>query len=315
MRYRALGSSGLQVSVVGLGCNNFGRRLDLAGTRSVLDAAREVGITFLDTADSYGGQGASESLLGELLAGHRDEVVLATKFGMDMQGSQGPAWEARGSRRYVRRAVEASLRRLRTDWIDLYQLHAPDDLTPMEETVAAMQELVSEGKVRYLGHSNLAGWQVVDAAWIARAGGGAPFISAQNEYSLLEREVERELVPACRAHGVGVLPYSPLANGLLTGKVTAQGPPPGSRLAERPAFLTEQRLAGAAALASWAEKQGRTLLEVAIGGLAAQPGVGSVMAGAMSAEQVRANAAAGEWSPDAAQLAELATIAAPGAAR
>lgn len=315
MRYRALGESGLQVSVVGLGCNNFGRRLDLPATRSVLDAALEAGITFLDTADIYGGEGASESLLGELLTGRRDEVVLATKFGMDMQGSQGPAWEARGSRRYVRRAVAASLRRLRTDWIDLYQLHAPDDLTPMEETVAAMQELVVEGKVRYLGHSNLAGWQVADAAWIARAAGGAPFISAQNHYSLLEREVERELVPACRAHGVGVLPYSPLANGLLTGKVTAQGPPAGSRLAERPGFLTEQRLAGAAALGAWAEKQGRTLLEVAIGGLAAQPGVGSVMAGAMSAEQVRANAAAGEWEPDAAQFAELDTIVAPGGVR
>lgn len=303
------------MSVVGLGCNNFGRRLDLAATRSVLGAALEVGVTFLDTADIYGGQGASESLLGELLTGRRDEVVLATKFGMDMQGSQGPAWEARGSRRYVRRAVAASLRRLRTDWIDLYQLHAPDDLTPMEETVAAMQELVVEGKVRYLGHSNLAGWQAADAAWLARAAGGAPFISAQNQYSLLEREVERELVPACRAHGVGVLPYSPLANGLLTGKVTAAGPPAGSRLAERPGFLTEQRLAGAAALATWAERQGRTLLEVAIGGLAAQPGVGSVMAGAMSAEQVRANAAAGEWEPDAAQLAELDTIVAPGGVR
>src|SRR6266699_3547221 len=233
MRYRQLGPSGLLVSVAGLGCNNFGRRLDAAATRSVVDAAIDVGITLLDTADIYGGGGGSEALLGEALAGRRDKVVLATKFGhqgFDM--GYGPAAGARGGRAYIRRAIEASLRRLRTDYIDLYQLHTPDPVTPVAETLAALTELITEGKVRYLGHSNFTGWQIADAAHVARATGTAPFVSAQNHWSLLERGAEAEVVPAARHFGLGVLPYFPLANGLLTGKVRrGRELPPGSRLA------------------------------------------------------------------------------------
>ncbi len=233
MRYRSLGDSGLMVSVAGLGCNNFGRRVDLAGTRAVVDAAIDAGITMLDTSDTYGDGGASEQLLGEVLAGRREQVVLATKFGhsaYDM--GYGPAAGAKGGRSYIRRAVEASLRRLRTDYIDLYQLHTPDPVTPVAETLAALTELVTEGKVRYLGHSNFTGWQIADAAHVARATGTAPFVSAQNHWSLLERGAEAEVVPAARHFGLGVLPYFPLANGLLTGKVRrGQAPPAGSRLA------------------------------------------------------------------------------------
>jgi aryl-alcohol dehydrogenase-like predicted oxidoreductase len=310
MRYRSLGSSGLRVSVVGLGCNNFGRKLDLAGTRAVVDAALDAGITLLDTADIYGGGGASERLLGEVLQHRRDRVVLATKFGH--QGSDmgyGPAAGAKGGRAYIRRAVEASLRRLRTDHIDLYQLHTPDPETPIEETLAALTELVTEGKVRYLGHSNLAGWQLAEAAHVAAAGGYAPFVSAQNQWSLLDREVERELVPAAEHYGVGVLPYFPLANGLLTGKVRrGRELPAGSRIAERSHLVTEQRLDTVEALAAWGDKHDRSLLELAIGGLAALPTCGSVIAGATTAEQVRANAAAGDWEPTAAELDELLAL-------
>lgn len=310
MRYRSLGSSGLRVSVVGLGCNNFGRKLDLAGTRAVVDAALDAGITLLDTADIYGGGGASERLLGEVLQHRRDRVVLATKFGH--QGSDmgyGPAAGAKGGRAYIRRAVEASLRRLRTDHIDLYQLHTPDPETPIEETLAALTELVTEGKVRYLGHSNLAGWQLAEAAHVAVAGGYAPFVSAQNQWSLLDREIERELVPAAEHYGVGVLPYFPLANGLLTGKVRrGRELPAGSRIAERSHLVTEQRLDTVEALAAWGDKHDRSLLELAIGGLAALPTCGSVIAGATTAEQVRANAAAGDWEPTADELDELLAL-------
>ncbi|MGA8115791.1 MAG: aldo/keto reductase [Actinocatenispora sp.] len=310
MRYRALGSSGLRVSVVGLGCNNFGGRLDLAGTRAVVDAALDVGITLLDTADIYGGVGASERLLGEALRHRRDQVVLATKFGhgpTDMR--YGPAAGAKGGRAYVRRAVEESLRRLRTDHIDLYQLHTPDPETPIEETLAALTELVAEGKVRYVGHSNFAGWQLAEAAHVARAGGYAPFVSAQNQWSLLDREIEAELVPAARHYGVGVLPYFPLANGMLTGKVRRGCPvPEGSRIAQRTHLVTEERLDRVEALAEWAEKHDRSLLDVAIGGLAALPGCGSVIAGAMSPEQVHGNAAAGDWVPTADELAEISAL-------
>src|SRR5690348_7813731 len=199
MRFRRLGASGLAVSVVGLGCNNFGTRLDLDATRAVVDAALDAGVTLFDTADVYG---QSEDLLGEILQGRRDQVVLATKFGMDRRGALGPDWGARGSRRYIRLAVESSLRRLRTDWIDLYQLHAPDAHTPLEETLAALDELVTAGLVRYIGSSNFTGWQVVDADWIARDAHRARFVSAQNQYSLLDRDAERELVPACLRAGV-----------------------------------------------------------------------------------------------------------------
>ena len=301
------------VSVAGLGCNNFGRRVDLAGTRAVVDAAMDAGITMLDTADTYGDGGASEELLGEVLAGRREQVVLATKFGhqgYDM--GYGPAAGAKGGRAYIRRAIEASLRRLRTDYIDLYQLHTPDPVTPVAETLAALTELVTEGKVRYLGNSNFTGWQIADAAHVARAAGIAPFVSAQNHWSLLEREVEAEVLPAARHFGLGVLPYFPLANGLLTGKVRrGQAPPAGSRLASRPGYVTDDKLDRVEALISWAAERGRTVLEVAIGALAAHDGCACVIAGATTPEQVKANAAAAEWMPSAGELADLDRIVPP----
>jgi aryl-alcohol dehydrogenase-like predicted oxidoreductase len=309
MRYRPLGHSGLLVSVAGLGCNNFGRRLDTEAARSVIDAAIEAGITLLDTADIYG-TGRSEEILGEVLAGRRDQVVLATKFGssgVDM--GYGPAAGAKGGRAYIRRAVEHSLRRLRTDYIDLYQLHTPDPATPIGETMAALGELIAEGKVRYIGHSNFSGWQVAEAAVLARELGTVPFISAQNHWSLLERGAEAEVVPASRHFGLGVLPYFPLANGLLTGKIRrGQQAAEGTRLAGRPEYVTEQKLGRVEALAGWAQEHGVTVLEVAIGALAAQPGCGSVIAGATSPEQVKANASAADWVPSAADLADIDAI-------
>ena len=308
MSYRRLGRSGLVVSTVGLGCNNFGRRLGLEDTRAVVDAALDAGVTLLDTADVYGD---SELLLGQVLEGRRDDVVLATKFGAAVLDA--PDWEGRGSRRYIRKAVERSLRRLRTDYIDLLQMHAPDAQTPIAETLAALNELVREGKVRYLGCSNFAGWQVADAAWTARELGVEGFISAQNHYSLLERSVETELVPACKNFGLGVLPYFPLANGMLTGKVRRDSPPPaGSRLAEdrfKP-WLTDARFDVVEKLEALAGEWGVSLLEIAIGGLAARPTVASVIAGATKPEQVRANAAAGAWQPtkDQRQAIDAALI-------
>ena len=313
MRYRSLGNSGLIVSVAGLGCNNFGRRLDLDATRAVVDAALEAGITLLDTADMYGGGGGSEELLGQVLAGRRDEVVLATKFGhqaFDM--GYGTAAGAKGGRAYIRRAVERSLRRLRTDYLDLYQLHTPDPVTPVAETLAALTELVTEGKVRYLGHSNFAGWQVADAAHLAREAGTAPFVSAQNHWSLLERGAEAEVVPAARHFGLGVLPYFPLANGLLTGKVRrGQAPPAGSRLAGRLGYVTDDKLDRVEALIAWASERGRTVLEVAVGALAAQDGCSCVIAGATTPEQVKENAGAAEWIPTAEDLADLDRVVPP----
>jgi len=310
MRYRALGNSGLVVSVVGLGCNNFGGRLDLAGTRAVVDASIDCGITLLDTADSYGGGGRSEELLGEVLAGRRDQVVLATKFGH--QGADmgyGPAAGAKGGRAYIRRAVEQSLRRLRTDYIDLYQIHTPDLRTPIAETLAALNELVAEGKVRYLGHSNFTGWQLAEAACEAERHGRVPFVSAQNHWSLLERDAEAEVVPAARHFNLGVLPYFPLANGLLTGKIRRGQPArEGTRLAGRESYVTEAKLDIVEALAAWGESHGVSLLTIAIGGLAAQPGCASVIAGAMSPEQVKGNAEAGEWIASREELAEIDAI-------
>jgi aryl-alcohol dehydrogenase-like predicted oxidoreductase len=306
MRYRRLGDSGLVVSVVGLGCNNFGRRIDLEATRAVVDAALDCGITLFDTADSYG---ESEALLGEVLKDRRGDVVLATKFGSDLGGALGADWGARGSRRYVRRAVERSLRRLRTDYLDLYQLHLPDPLTPIEETLDALTELVAEGKVRYLGSSNFAAWQVADADWTARTRGTQRFVSAQNEYSLLERRADAELIPACRRFGVGLLPYFPLANGLLTGKYRRGEPAPeGSRLSGRGDYLTDERFDTVEAIGAYAAQRGIGLLDVAIGGLAAQPAVASVIAGATRPEQVRANTAAGAWQPTQDDLAALDAI-------
>jgi aryl-alcohol dehydrogenase-like predicted oxidoreductase len=312
MRYRSLGESGLLVSVVGLGCNNFGRRLDADRTRVVVDAAIEAGITLFDTADMYGDHGGSERLLGEVIGKRRDQIVLATKFGHQSHDmGYGPAAGSKGGRGYIRRAVTESLKRLRTDYIDLYQLHTPDPSTPIEETIAALDELVTEGKVRYLGHSNLSGWQIADAAHLAAAAGKTPFISAQNHWSLLERDAEREVVPAALHFGLGVLPYFPLANGLLTGKVRRGQPvPANSRLAGRDGYVTEAKLDKVEALISWAQERGVTILDVAIGALAAHPGCSSVIAGATTGEQVKANAAAGEWEPSAEELAEIDAITA-----
>jgi aryl-alcohol dehydrogenase-like predicted oxidoreductase len=310
MRYRPLGNSGLLVSVVGLGCNNFGRRLDLAGTKSVLDAAIDEGITLLDTADIYA-TGESESLIGQALEGRRDQVLIATKWGHQSHDmGYGPAAGAKAGRAYIRTAVEKSLTRLRTDHIDLYQLHTPDPVTPLDETLAALTELVDEGKVRYIGSSNFAGWQIADAAHLAAEGGYTPFISAQNHYSLLERDVEREVIPAAEAFGVGMLPFFPLANGLLTGKIRrGQETPHDSRLNGRDDYITDDKLDRVEALEKWGAERGRTLLEIAIGGLAAQPTVGSVIAGATKPEQVRANAAAGDWEPTDDELAEIDELA------
>ncbi|HTT54393.1 MAG TPA: aldo/keto reductase [Streptosporangiaceae bacterium] len=313
MRYRSVGNSGLLVSVAGLGCNNFGGRIDLQQTRAVVDAAIDAGITLFDTADIYRNGGGSEEMLGEVLGHRRDQIVLATKFGhQKVDLGYGPAAGAKGGRGYIRRAVAASLRRLRTDYVDLYQLHTPDPATPVEETLDALGELVAEGKVRYLGHSNLSGWQTADAAHVARQTGRQPFVSAQNAWSLLDRQAEAELVPAARHFGLGVLPYYPLANGLLTGKVRRGQPPaPGTRLASRPGYITGDKLDRVEALSGWAAEHGVSLLDVAVGGLAAQPGCASVIAGATSADQVKANAAAADWIPSAAELADLDTIVPP----
>jgi aryl-alcohol dehydrogenase-like predicted oxidoreductase len=276
---------------------------------AIVDAALDSGINFFDTADTYG-QGASEKLLGAALRGRREDVVVATKFGMDMDGTNGPDHGARASRRYVRRAVEASLRRLDTDHIDLYQLHQPDLVTPIDETLEALNELVDDGKVRYLGCSNFAGWEVTDAVWTARTRKLRGFVTAQNEYSLYNRVAEDELVPACLSAGVGLLPYFPLAYGLLTGKYAQGDAPEGSRLS---ADSQRRRLEGADfsridALQEYADARGLDLLTVAMSGLAAQPAVGSVIAGVSRAEQVRTNAQAGSWEPTPEDLEELATI-------
>jgi aryl-alcohol dehydrogenase-like predicted oxidoreductase len=306
--FRPLGTSGLVVSKVGLGCNNFGRRIGLDEARAVADAALDEGVNLFDTADSYGD---SEKILGELLEGRRDQVVIATKFGSDLRGANGPDWGAQASRRYIRRAVERSLRRLRTDWIDLYQLHRPDGVTPIEETLAALTELLREGKVRYIGSSNLSGWQISNADWVARTNGLERFISAQNNYSLLDRKAEIEVVPACEHHGLGVLPYFPLASGLLTGKYRrGEAPPAGTRLAAwGGGVIDDPRFDVIEKLQTFAEERSVTLLDVAIGGLAAQPAVGSVIAGATSAEQVRANVAAGAWAPTEDDLRALDEVA------
>lgn len=297
-----LGSSDLDVSRVGLGCNNFGRRIDLARTREVVDAAVDAGITFFDTADIYG-LGDSERFLGEALGSRRDRVVVATKFGNDMQGANGDG--PGGSPAYVRRAIEASLARLRTDYVDLYYYHRPDGVTPLDETLGAMRLLVDEGKVRWLGLSN------VDAAQIAAvAAGGSPVVAVQNYYSLMWRDDDAEVLPLCLEHGIGYVPYFPLESGLLTGKYRRGEPAPaGSRLEgvddER---LAAERFDRVEALEAFAVRRGRTLLELAIGGLASIPGVASVIAGATSPEQVRANAAAGDRRLSAAELGELAGV-------
>ena len=302
MRTRRLGKDGPEVSVVGLGTNNFGGRVDLAGTRAVVDAALDAGVTLFDTADVYGDKGGSESFLGEAVEGRRDGVVLATKFGHDM----GYGIEPRGSREYVRRAVDASLDRLRTDRIDLYQYHRPDGVTPFAETFGALDELVQEGKVRYVGHSNLSADQVEEVDRLARENGWARPVSAQNRYSLLHRDPEDDLLPVCERLGLGVLPYFPLASGLLTGKYKRGRPrPEGTRLTDRDDVFDDATFDRLEALEAFAEERGVSLLDVAIGGLLAQPAVASVIAGATKPEQVRANAAAGEWQPSDDDVAAL----------
>jgi aryl-alcohol dehydrogenase-like predicted oxidoreductase len=303
VRYRPLGSSDLVVSVVGLGGNNFGRSCDRSETRAVVDAALDAGVTLFDTADIYGGGGTSESFIGEALHGRREGAVIATKFGGDLRGRGG------GSRDHILEAVEASLRGLQTDWIDLYQYHFPDGVTPIEETLGALDELVQQGKVRYIGSSNFDPSQLEEAEQVSRKHGWTRFVSTQKEYSLLNRDVEAEFVPMCERLGIGLLPYFPLASGLLTGKYRRGEPPPeGTRLAGRPERLTDDAFDQVEALERFADERGRTLLEVAIGGLTAQPAVGSVIAGATAAEQVRANAAAGDWLPTDEDLQTLDEI-------
>jgi aryl-alcohol dehydrogenase-like predicted oxidoreductase len=316
IHYRPLGPSGLVVSTVGLGCNNFGRPKTATetqeGTNAVIHAAIDSGITLFDTADIYGGtRGLSETLMGNALKGRRHEIVLATKFGMDMQGANGPDWGARGSRRYIRLAVEASLSRLQTDWIDLYQLHHPDPITPIGETLAALDELIAEGKVRYIGHSNLNGWQIADAEYRAQLAGHPKFISAQNEYSLIERGVEAEVLPAVRAYGLGFLPFFPLFNGLFTGKYTrgGGGPADGRLTVIRPEALNRVDWDSMDRYQAFCDDRGVTMLEATFGWFLAQPGVTSVIAGATKAEQVVQNVAAGTtWTPSADDVATISAF-------
>ena len=304
----------IEVSVVGIGCNNFGSRIGPDTTTAVVRAALDAGITLFDTADIYGSpHGASESLLGQALGARRDEVVLATKFGKDMEGIGGQDWGARGSRRYVRSAVEASLRRLGTDRIDLLQMHEPDPATPIEETLSALDDLVRAGKVLALGSSQFAGWQVTEAEWAARTVGTSRFVGTQQKYSLIDRDAEAELIPACLAAGVGLLPFFPLESGLLTGKYRrGKAAPAGTRLASDgfSAFLQRAPWDMVEALEAFGVERGVTLLDVAVGGLAARPCVTSVIAGATTAEQVRGNVAAGAWEPSTADQAELDRITA-----
>jgi aryl-alcohol dehydrogenase-like predicted oxidoreductase len=314
MRYNQLGNSGLVVSAVGLGGNNFGFRTDEAATRQVVDAALDAGINFFDTSDTYGSpKGTSEELLGRALRGRRAAAIVATKFGGDMAGALGPDWGRRNSRRYIRMAVEASLRRLGTDWIDLYQLHWRDAGTPVEEILATLDDLVHEGKVRYVGCCNLSGWEIAEAVHTAREHDLTSYVSAQNHYSLLTRKAEEEVIPAAEHYGLGVVPYFPLENGLLTGKYRRGAePPPGSRLSD-PRFAQYQKVGDAPwdvieALASFAKQRGHSLLDLAFAGLIARPAVSSVIAGATGPDQVRANAAAGTWALTAEDLAEVDRI-------
>jgi aryl-alcohol dehydrogenase-like predicted oxidoreductase len=314
MKHRTLGKSGLLVSSVGLGCNNFGMRLDEAGSRPVIHKALDLGITLFDTAAVYGGpHGSSEAIMGKILGERRKDIVLATKFGLPMDRAMR---ERDASRRSVIEAVESSLRRLQTDWIDLYQLHFPDPQTPMEETLSALDQLVRQGKVRYIGCSNLPAWQVADAEWIARMRGFERFISCQNEYSLLVRGIEAELMPACDAFGLGILPYFPLAGGMLTGKFKKGVPAPeGTRLSQAKGisyfenFVSDKSYDTAARLEDFAQACGRSLLELAFSWLLSHNSVSSVIAGATKPEQLDANVKAGEWALTAEDLAEIDKIA------
>jgi len=306
---RPLGDSGLDVPVVGLGCNNFGRRVDLEGTRAVIDAAISEGVTFLDTADVYG-RGASEQLLGEVLEGRRDQVLLATKFGMDMGDGTGP----RGSRGYIRRAIEASLKRLRTDTVDFYWYHQPDGATPIAETLEALHELVSAGKVRAIGASNFGAAALEEADAVARERGLTRFTAVQNKYSLLVRDAEDDVLPTCERLGIGFVPYFPLASGLLTGKYRRGEPgPSGARLSGRDQIATDEQFELVDVLERYAQERRVTMIEVAIGALLAREVVSSVIAGATKAEQVSANARAARWEPSADDLEALRELLASAA--
>jgi aryl-alcohol dehydrogenase-like predicted oxidoreductase len=308
---RAFGSTGLAVSALGLGCNNFGMRLDLDKTRAVVDAATEVGINFIDTADVYGGRGSSERLLGATLGTRRKDFILATKFGlpMDPEGRlQG------GSPNYVLSAVEASLKRLKTEWIDIYYLHRPDPATPIEETLGALDKLVRQGKVRYAGCSNLPGAELADAMNLARTKKLAGFVVAQDEYNLLSREIETSLVPVIERFSLALVPYFPLASGLLTGKYRKDQPmPTGTRLSDprfSARFVNEQNLEIVERLTAFCAQRGRTMLDLAFGWLLARPCVASIIAGATTPEQVRHNAGALGWQLTADEIAAVELITA-----
>ncbi|RAK58982.1 aldo/keto reductase [Phenylobacterium hankyongense] len=309
MQMRRLGESGLKVSEVGLGCNNFGMRIDQQQTQAVVDAAIEAGITLFDTADIYGAT-QSEVFLGKALGKRRHEVVVATKFGMQIGDDNR---KKGGSRRWIMRAVEDSLARLGTDYIDLYQFHQPDPDTPIDETLRALDDLVTQGKVRYLGNSNFSGWQIADAGWTARTQDRTRFVSAQNQYSLLERKVEHEVLPACERFGLGFLPFFPLASGLLTGKYhRGQKPPEGTRLAawgpRGAQALSDRNFDKVEKLETWAGERGHTILELAFAWLLGHPVVSSVIAGATSPEQVRGNAATAEWKLTPDEVKEVAEL-------
>ncbi|MDA8277526.1 MAG: aldo/keto reductase [Actinomycetota bacterium] len=305
MKFRQLGNSGLTVSEIGLGCNNFGVRCDFETTRQVLDKSIDLGINFFDTADIYGNLGGSETFMGQILEGRRDSIVLATKFGMSMNTGD----VARGSRRYIRKAIEASLTRLRTDYIDLYQFHEPDPNTPIEETLDALNELVLEGKVRYIGSSNFAGWQIAQADHVAKERGTQRFIAAQNHYSMIKRFIEDEVIPAARHYRVGILPYYPLASGLLTGKFKKdQLPPTGTRLASRPSELASADFDLIDELSNYANECGFTILDLAFAWLLAEPTVSSVIAGATSVAQLEANVASNRITLTKEQYDEVTLI-------
>lgn len=305
VEFRQLGNSGLTVSVVGLGCNNFGVRCDFDQSEAVINSAIDNGITFFDTADIYGGRGGSETFMGKILRGRRDQIILASKFGMDM----GTGYPARGSRKYIRSAIEASLHRLQTDYLDLYQFHQPDPLTPIEETLAALDELVKEGKVRYVGCSNFSGWQIAEAEMLSRLNHTERFISAQNHYSLIEFGVEKEVIPACVNFGLGMLPYYPLASGLLTGKFRrGEEPPEGTRLAGRREELEKANWYVIEELSDFAKAHGGSILDLAISALASKPAVSSVIAGATRPEQVVANVKAIEFKLSQSDLERVNEI-------
>lgn len=311
MKLNNVGKSGLMVSVVGLGCNNLGRRNapteEYEGSQAVIHAALDAGITFFDTANNYGKEpGLSERYLGRALGKHRENVVLATKFGMPAGGID---FGARGSRSYIIGAVEDSLKRLGTEWIDLYQFHTPDPITPIEETLAALNNLVESGKVRYIGHSNRAGWQIAQAAHTAQEIDTVPFVSSQNHYNLLDRRAELEVIPASLHYGLGVLPYFPLANGLLTGKYTDGIAPEGSRLSHtRQQMLKDADFEQLRKFRSFARARDLSELEVAFSWLAANPAVPSVIAGATTPDQVRTNAQAVKWVPTPEELDQIDAI-------